>query len=71
MTFVEIKAKAKKDGMKITNRTKKTDIIDFYASMEEFEDFGEFKTITIVNDKCPFCGVKLYHKLCAKHGRMI
>jgi len=71
MNFFELKKKAEKDGMDIMTNTKKKDIEAFYANMEKKKDLGEFKTVTVINGKCPVCGIKLYHGLCTKHGRMV
>ena len=65
MNFFELKKQAEKDGMDIQTNTKKKDIEAFYANKEAQEN----KPVR-VNNICPFCGTKLHHKLCMKHGRI-
>ena len=58
MNFFEYKKQAEADGMDVKTNTKKADIDAFYAK------------IKAPKDVCPFCGMKLYHNFCNKHGRI-
>ena len=66
MNFFEYKKQAEVDGMDVKTNTKKADIDYFYAHKNTIDNLENISK----NDECPFCGMKLYHNFCNKHGRI-